>query len=108
MPDAPLDHEDFSFLMLRMAFIREKRPLIDRDTALRLADGVLWHHHGDEIHRLNMPLSIAEAETGDAWVVTGAAPTVGWDALCEDVGRAHRFEIHIDKYNARITRMVLV
>jgi len=101
-----MSDEDFSFFLLRSHLKGEGLVLINRDIALKLADGVLGSCYKPEKYRLNMPLTITEAENGDDWVVTGAAPHITLDSFNAEPDVAGRYEIHISKYNARITKLV--
>lgn len=106
MPEDPLNYEDFSFFLLRSYLKGEGLLLINRDIALKLADGVLGSCYKPEKYRRNMPLTIAEAENSDDWVVTGSAPHITVDLFNAEPDIAGRYEIHINKYNARITKLV--
>lgn len=106
MGQDPLEYEDFSFLALRLVMRRQGKHLINRDIALKLADGVLGSCYEPEKYLRNMPLTIAEAENGDDWVVTGSAPHITLDSFNAEPDVAGRYEIHINKYNARITKLV--
>jgi hypothetical protein len=106
MGQHPLEYEDFSFLALRLVIRRQGKHLVNRDAAVQLAGNVLAHYYNPERYRLNMPLTITEAENGDDWIVTGSAPHITQDSFNAEPDVAGRYEIHINKYNARITKLV--